>query len=250
MLNTHISGKPDTYFKKLAVWARWFMPRSEAGDFLEDYRELLAGEDEGSALRRFGPPFRAVLAAADKRQAALWHVMFLIMAALLVFPAVLVIDGVYVQLSGLISGHLLSVLLLAWFGVGRESQGSGRMSSGLFSAFLGTALVEALICGVVLFFCKNVSSMWGRYLGQGLRLCTVIFALAGIAGIALSRICDRRWRSVTVLCGAGIAVCLYILSVICSMEPIADPAYSLVMLWRGTVLITGAGILTAGVSLC
>ena len=47
------------YFEKLSLAARWFLPREEAQEMEEDYRDILM-EVEGSeeAVKRFGTPVR------------------------------------------------------------------------------------------------------------------------------------------------------------------------------------------------
>ena len=75
------------YFTKLSLAARWFLPETEAGAVIEDYREILAemGEEEGE--KKFGPPVKAVLKIADKRSVAAWHLAFAAMAVLTLFQA-------------------------------------------------------------------------------------------------------------------------------------------------------------------
>lgn len=240
-----------TYYKRLSRAARWFMPPREARELMEDYREMLAGMDDATAVSRFGMPVRAVLAAAGKRDILSWHGVFLGLVVLLILPAVFVLSGVgYPIMLGMFTGHMLAILLLVWFGMGGRGRGAGRLSNALLGSFCLLSVLDIVLCAVILYFSTHIFASSGLYLGWMLRVCLVLYSIVGIAGVALARISDRRWSAVAVLSAAGIAVCAYILGIICSMDPTSDPAVMLNKLWFNSVLVTAAGILTAVVSLC
>jgi len=80
------------YFERLSLAARWLLPRGEADSMIEDYRDILyevPGPEE--ALKRFGPPWKPVMALADTKKIRRWHLFLILMVFCSLVPFLMIL---------------------------------------------------------------------------------------------------------------------------------------------------------------
>lgn len=237
------------YSEKLSLAARWFLPWGEAEGVIEDYREILReveGPDE--AVKRFGTPVQAVLAAADRKNIAIWHFMLLLSAVLSFLPVFLQIREIYSFPAGLFAAAPLSILVFVWFS-GNKQKKSG-IPKGLAVSCGLLALFFILLCGAMFYFSANPFHPYGRYMGVCLEIVVPVSAISGLMGIACARLFGSKWRAAVILCVTTALASMCCLSLIHCMAPMADPVSALRACSWKCVWISLCGMVLAGMSLC
>ena len=243
------------YFTKLSLAARWFLPETEAGAVIEDYREILAemGEEEGE--KKFGPPVKAVLKIADKRSVAAWHLAFAAMAVLTLFQAHHVACHEYYPMVSLAFNVMTGGILffsLPWgpwknpFSQLKHSKPLLASVAVLLALILGIPLLFGglnwkAMSGTLLFFARR-----GFHLFEIPRYVPIFSAIFSVGSIVLARIASRRWRAPAILGLTLITECLIIISVVGNMDPAAGVREESGSLLAVIVL----GLFGAGAGLC
>ena len=254
--------KQKSYLVQLSRAACWWLPPEEAEEVTADYRDMLAQDPRSyEELRRdFGPPYQAVLRVCSVRPCLRWLAVFCILAACLLFPVVWMYRGyeIYSGVFGwgnMVFGVLLlgAVLSMIWFQ--RGGVRAGKLPRTLFVLL---ALLFALGVGVGVLawsiFSLRILELpyWsvgvGTTITVGLRLISILAALAGLLGLVQARVEDRRWRAVFVL---GLTVLLLIFTLHRAMTwmlPFNDDWWA-PYVWR-MVPLTVMGLVGTGISLC
>lgn len=83
------------YLARLERWARWMLPRAEAEDVVDDYRDIVGDppRSEEDLLRDLGRPRDAIRPLADTRAYRAWLVVFALMAACALLPGLSPLPG-------------------------------------------------------------------------------------------------------------------------------------------------------------
>ena len=248
------------YMSRLARTARWYLPPAEASVVLEDYQEIVQGRSEEVLRRDVGTPKDAVGRIVEIKAYQRWLAVFASLAACVALPMVIAHNNRYWRplIAPAYIGFLClgTILSLWWFR--RNGRREGPLSRGvlllLALILLGMAWVW-LYAGLVLTESWELLGIVSALIppqGVHLTLTAGSFAigLAGIFGLVMARLGDRRWQAVYVLGLSGDLLSLSFWLLLCSMN--MDPS---VPGWKTPFLlqyaaITLLGLIGTGVSLC
>lgn len=246
------------YFKHLTRQVRWRLPAAEAEGVLADYAELLGlrpAEGDGRLVEDLGTPGRAARLLTDRRAYGRWLAVFGWLALCLAAPALLIFRPELCQGWPLLPGVWLVLgmaLSLVQFRPG--AGGRGRpMSRGLGLALVGlAALVAVWAVAMGLLF----SSAWpglpperyGPIARLALCLTGGVGAAAGLAGLVMARVSDRRWSALYLLGLTAAAVCAMVMVFLVRLDATAENWWYPWVLWWGGAL--AAGLVGTGVALC
>lgn len=265
------------YFQMLSLAARWFLPQEEAREMMEDYREILGEVGEEQACQRFGPPKKAVLAAANRRQVVIWHILLVGILLLIFFPAHWVMHSCYYSIEALVMAAVASGTLLFWFGVERPLRPFYQKNKLLLAVAAAMAVLVALFCGSMFFLPSIVTSaihldaVW--IVQDVLRSSVPVLSLLSFGFVLLAKLFHRGWRAVAILCMTLVCLSINVMSILGYMGPTALPDFqeagfllsifnyctnagpANLMSWihvsaSSSLFIGAAGILVAGVGLC
>lgn len=256
--------KSTQYLQRLTWAARWQLPAAEADEVVSDYAELLEEDPRSYEEQRqsFGTPYQAVRLLADGWGYHRWLAVFGVLALCLLFPLLWMYGlSVRVQLSeGIYLFFLLlgGILSLIWFR--RQGRKSAPLSR-LLPLLLGlTALLGLLVCLMAWpvfqprllgsFLTVFAPLQLGTLYRLALETIALLAAAAGLLGLLLARLKDRRWIALYVL---GLAVVLlafllYGLLTSMSLDTAADSwqiPYVVRMAQAGVL-----GLIGMGVALC
>ena len=243
------------YLERISLAARWFLPRKEAENVIDDYRDILSEAGGAEAAReRFGAPLKVVLSVLDRRKALAWNFFF---AAALVFHFMFIYwakNGGYY--NTLILSAVTAALLLWVFGVEKLRDPFRGLPKHLLILSIALALViiamfvpTCFISGSLNFFSRPENWHYAELFYSFIYGCMIFFLLLSLAGIVLARLKDRRWRSVSILSLTAVCVVFYYISIFGNMDPIYDPSTAALNNYE-VVFVTVAGIFAAGVGLC
>ena len=268
----------SSYMTRLERAARWMLPRQEAEDVIDDYRDILSDEE---LSRELGKPWDVIKPLAQKKTYYTWLAVFAVLAACILIPAVsplplgpyfIWFNLFYTGILGfdfcylfLIGGLALSLI---WF----QPQKGEPKTPLPRSIFIALAVLLAVM-GLVWWtfwqmtlypggalanpmFHLSTEFWWslgGDYVGGNLlsfllEWSAVPLAAVGLAALVKARIRDRRWRAVYFLSLSVMMLAFAVLALLTSMDvTAADP-------WTTTrrlcIAITAAGLAGTGVSLC
>ena len=242
------------YLEKLSLAARWFLPYEEAVEIIEDYREMIAGGEDGKAEERFGPPVKAVLKVAEPVKRWVWSLFFAGALVVHFFFIHWARHHTYYNLAALTMAAVIVGLLLYLLGVGKLR----NPFNGLPKRFI-IVLVVFILFIILMFtpsyyllrFCSNPYPwFYDQRFFNFLSGCLVVFSLVSVGGIVLARLIDKRWRAVSILSLTIVVMAMYLLSGFSNMDPRVDLVIYVIMKYHEGNFVAVAGILTAGVSLC
>ncbi|MCI9553546.1 MAG: hypothetical protein HFE94_08440 [Acutalibacter sp.] len=265
------------YFQMLSLAARWFLPQEEAREMMEDYREILNEAGEEQARQRFGPPQKAVLAAADRRQVVIWHLLLAGILLLIFFPAHWVMNSCYYSIEALVMAAVAAGTLLFWFGVERPLRPFYQKNKLLLAVAVVMAVLVALFCGSMFFLPSIVTSaihpdaVW--IVQDVLRTSVPVLSLLSFGFVLLAKLFHRGWRAVAILCMTLVCLSINVMSILGYMGPTTLPDFQeagfLLSFFNyytnagsvdlmglmydsasSSLFIGAAGILVAGVGLC
>ncbi len=255
------------YFAKLSRAARWYLPPREAAEVLEDYRDLIEQEprSEEELRRDVGTPKDAVGQLVQIRTYQKWLMVFAALAVCVLFPAVGPILSrlfwwneifLFVQLDWvyLLAGWILSFV---WFQ--RNGRKEGALPRGIFLAMLiplagmvwsGYIALSAMYWTTELYEFLTKNPLLGSNLHLALLCNGFIAGLAGLFGLILARMRDRRWRAVYALGLAGAVLSMSVWALLSSMDvSFSDTGWQTPILLR-YIAITVLGLVGTGGALC
>ena len=168
-----------SYLDRLAWAARWYLPPAEAREVIDDYQELLAGDQRSQAelVQDLGEPDRAVYMLVRPGAYPRWAVLFLAMAACLGMSTV---QHVYLIPTGL---GILAMIPRLWALV--QARVADRRWRGLYLA----AVTVALLCFAVLSVLRDMDVNGLRVFGGWQAPCLyrwMALAAAGALGTGAS----------------------------------------------------------------
>ena len=262
------------YLSSLSRAARWCLPPAEAAEVLEDYREIVEGRSEEELRREVGAPWETARRLAQPKAHRRWLAVFGTLSVCLLLPMA---DALATELSLLlyrlfqeyylwggapITSRLTvllfplgAVLSLIWFRRGGEKR-SGKVPGGvmplLVLLLLGMAWVWFLAWIILTEQWKIVDFLFpshGRAVQRTLALVILFAGGAGMFALVKARLGDRRWLAVYMMSLAGAGLAIYLWRLLTRMS--FDPSDSWqIPYWIRLGVITAAGLLGTGVSLC
>lgn len=245
-----------SYYQKLSLLARWYLPRKEAEEVLRDYREILGDAGEEGAEERFGSPRKVVLELTDRAQRLWWAGVFALMAFCVLLSLLWLgtrnLDGWFkVQVAAAIFGTVFS---LFFFGMDEKTPMSKPLYAGILTAFLFTAGCLVLIL-FFLFHLDWIFALQGRAGATASRVLMGMIAVSiflSLLGLVFSRIFDRRWRVLYILGLTVIVLCAAVFRILWSMDSPLDLTDFSVQLHLASqfALIFGIGLCAGGIGLC
>ena len=273
------------YMTRLERAARWRLPPQEAEDVIADYRDIVGSppRPEEELHREVGDPEQVVkLLMTPPREYRIWQVVFTVMAACILIPAISPLPGgpwfvfhnLFPHYGTLPLGFCFVVvgliLSLVWF---RPQKGEPKAP--LPRPVIVTLIVElALMAAVwwciyqlaqypdgILFQPALVTTWFDARIGQTtLHLYWVADALewggaavgvVGVVGLVKARTRNRRWRAVYCMSLSLMMLALCVLSLYSFMDPTEGGRATVEAFTRQcSAVITILGILGTGVSLC
>lgn len=268
------------YMAQLERWARWYLPRTEAGDVIADYRDIIGNppRSDEELLRDLGKPRNAVKPLAQPKQYCAWLAVFTVMAACLLLPASgpLPLGAHRLYYSLFFSPWfwlflLVGIILpLTWFRPQKGEKKTPLPRSILiilavllvFTGFLWwvfyqlTLIPDTVLLNPIFQLPPDVWIPMGGYLAGGnmvpilLAWSAVPLAVVGITGLVKARVRDRRWRAVYVLSLSALLLALRVESCLSRMDPSAALESQFAEAMAIMIEITAAGLLGTGVALC
>lgn len=261
-----------SYLDRLARAARWYLPPAEAGEVIDDYRELLAGDwrSQAELVRDLGEPDRAAYMLVRPGAYPRWAVLFLAMAACLVLPAASLVNP---ELWSFFNGYLyrfpvpeiFMVLTLGLLFLSRRALCSpaGRRPKGLVLTVVLLFLAGLAVTGwfwwvfylspeemKALVACLGMSTVQHVYLIP--MVLGILAVIPGLWALVQARVADRRWRGLYLAAVTVALLCFAVLSVLRDMDVNGLRAlggWQAPYLYRWLAL-AAAGALGTGVSLC
>lgn len=146
------------YLERLSLAARWFLPRKEADELIDDYRGILSDLPEGKDPRgMFGAPLEFVSSLSDPKSLRRWHIALCFMLFCALFPPIsfalhhfdYVDAGVFYSL--MVCVPLLWIMLeVIW----------SRTSSPNFLSFIAEIVAMGVV--VVIFLCNPAELVYWK----------------------------------------------------------------------------------------
>lgn len=262
----------------LSQAARWRLPAQEAEEVIADYQELLAERPrtEEELYRDLGDPVQAVWLLVQPKAYWRWKVVFAVLSACLLLPAISPQPGMYFlwrmftqhyTSASRFAGTLVLGLIVSfvWF---RREKGPGKAFPQ--KMFIPLFLLLAAIAGVWYLACLTMfhpeglvrlteqhGDGWlsyvpqaGQTIGVMLERGVLLAALAGEFGLWKARVDGRRWQAVYMLSLTLVTLAVSLLALLTRMTlDISVETWYLPWL-RQFLLVTVAGLVGTGVSLC
>lgn len=269
--------------------ARWYLPRAEADEVIDDYREMLAGDvrSEEELCRDLGKPRSAVRLLVQPKLYRVWLGVFLMLSACLVLPGISPLPLVDYRLWRYLFDYLHFSRPLALLGVVGAVvwfRWKGHREKKLPKAIcvFGAAILVYFVTIMAVNWAwmhdpGGFSEMWGqmpvyvlwvRIGPEGYTMSRAVhmltdtlmwigglgMVLAGMYALVKARTEDRRWAGVYVLAMTAMLVSLSTLALMTSMDvSVAYPPviwqYFSSIFYTYTV-IGAAGLVGTGVALC
>lgn len=252
----------STYYLQRLTWAaRWRLPAAEAGEVVSDYAELLEGDRRTyeEQCRALGTPRDAVRLLSTGWTYRRWLAVFAALALCLLLPLLWMYGLSYrYQLSRgaylffLLPGVVLSLIWFRWMG-GKSGTVPRRLPVLLgLTALLGLLVALMAVPAFSPRLLEPLASVIpARWLGRvyHLALCTIglLAAAAGLAGLVLARLEDRRWISLYVLGLTVLLLAFVLYSLLSSMDLSAlnedwQGPYRMRMVQAGILGLAGTGV--------
>lgn len=107
--------KGFSYFQRLSLAARWSLPQSEAGELIEDYRDILADlPREKDPQEMFGAPWAFVSGLSDPKSLRRWHIALCFMLFCALFPPTSYVMHDFDYVDGGVFFNLMICAPLLW----------------------------------------------------------------------------------------------------------------------------------------
>lgn len=152
--------KGFSYFQRLSLAARWALPQKEAGELIEDYRDILADLPEEKNPREvFGAPWAFVSGLSGAKSLRRWHIALCFMLFCALFPPISYMVHDFNYADGGVFLNLLICAPLLW--VMLEIIWSRAQTPSLLS-FLAEIVAVAL-AGVVFLLNQADLLYWGLF---------------------------------------------------------------------------------------
>lgn len=256
--------KQKSYLAQLSRTARWHLLPQEADEVTADYRDMLAQDSRSyeELCRDFGPPYQAVLRVCPPKDYAQWLIVFGILAACLILPAIsmfvqslwgffeIYLGRLHMHWVFLCVGLLLS-LVWFWF--------RGERNRPLSKALpLLMVLLVVLLTGISILVWYSVITFTPLIIPLNMvnpvgtrvyMLMAVVAAIAGMYGLIKARLGDRRWRALYALGLTAVMLCMSALALLWDMD-VSITMNRWVFWFRRPILIAAVGLVGTGVSLC
>lgn len=271
-----------SWLDRLSSAARWRLGAKEAGEVIDDYREIVGGtpRSEEELVRDLGKPLDAVKPLTDQKAYRIWLAVFVVLAACIVLPGTSPLPGAYYRWHWLFRNrpfgvHLGAVLALlgtagaiVWFRLkGSKSDKLPRAVPVLLAVVL-VWLVLVLGAGWAwMHDPQGFAEMWGeapvrvlwRELGYSVYRSVALLGDAvmwigglgmtviGVIALVKARTKDRRWAAVYVLAMAAMLVAMEQMALMGNMdlestEWAALSPYFYSWAWMATVGLVGTGV--------
>lgn len=231
-----------SYLKKLGLIARWFLPPQDADEVVEDYAVLLAnGKEPGGGM---GTPMEAVRELRWGSSYYRWLAAFGCMILCLALPALSVVCERFALPVLLLS---IPGVILAFKTLRRDGRAGNGRPGGLLPALGLLLAAAAAVAAVSLYFLLSAAPVNGRVLDGLLKAVVLVSLLAGVAGLVLARIADRRWRALFLLSLTAVlflALLHQLLHTLSAAVSIYDP------LLVGGLILAAAGLLLTRRGMC
>lgn len=264
------------YLSRLSRAARWYLPPAEAAEVVEDYQDIVGREprSEEELRRDLGTPGAAARQLAQPKAYRRWLIVFFILAAGLLLPAVdlflselwglaFILFHIDLPLDGLADSSRYAelffpvgiLLSFVWFQRnGRKGQTfPKKILLGFPLVLLGMAWVWFLAWIV---FEEHFEMSQFLFPDRGwivrliLDLNLLIAGVTGMTGLVLARLRDRRWRAVYVWALTGAMLSIFLLKFLTSMNFDGFRGGWQIPYWTQLSVLTAAGIFGTAVSLC
>lgn len=264
--NSSVSEKE--YLSRFALAVRWRLGAQEAAEAIEDYRELLACEQDAAQtpVQRFGTPVQAARLLVNWKAYLQWLAAFAVMSISVLWMAAGVWSdrGVYAwfpmwMMDGIVRAAVLmgTGTLAALWGFRRRERVGVPVRRVLW-ALAAIAAVGAAAAACIAYFCVELLPRTEELTPQEIdsAVCTLhavmycagaVLAAAALAALIAARFEGRRWRAAYVLALCLLAA-LTVVAVI--FRHLSDPDAFPIALWRNIAPFGLAGLVLTGVSLC
>lgn len=277
-----------SWLDRLSAAARWRLGAKEAGEVIDDYREIVGGtpRSEEELVRDLGKPLDAVKPLTDQKAYRIWLAVFVVLAACIVLPGTSPLPGAYYRwywlfvsrpfgviqpgaallvlgaagaivwfrLKGSKSDKLpravpvLLVVLLVWLALVLGASWAWLHDPLAFAEMWGKAPVRVLWWELGYSVYRSVALLDDALMWGGGLGMTII----GIFALVKARTEDRRWAAVYVLAMTAMLVALKQLAVLTDMSPHMPRGEWPVLFgyFYRWVTMAAVGLVGTGVALC
>lgn len=266
--------------------ARWYLGAKDAGEVIEDYRDILSGDARRSEelVRDLGKPLDAVKPLMDRNAYRVWLAVFIVLAACIVLPGTSPLPGGFTlwnwlfenRLFGCPLGAVLALLgaagAVVWFRwKGSKSEKLPRAVPVLLAVVLVWLVLVLGASWAWLHDPLGFAEMWGKVparvlwweLGWSVYRSVALLgdALTWIGGLGMTvigifalvkaRTDDRRWAAVYVLAMTAMLVALKQLAVMSNMSLELGHEWAVLSgCFYRWVTLAALGLVGTGVALC
>lgn len=278
--------KRKSWLDRFSRAARWRLGAKDAGEVIEDYRDILSGDTRRSEelVRDLGKPLDAVKALVDRKTYRVWLAVFIALAACIVLPGTSPLPGAVYRWHWLFENRPFGVQLgmvlallgaagaVVWFRLrGSKSEKLPR-AAGVLLAVVLVWLVLILGAGWAwLHDPLGFAEMWGRAPARVLwwelgwsvyrsvaLLCDALewggglgMTVIGIFALVKARMGDRRWAAVYVLAMTAMLVAMKQLAVMNNVSLVSGHEWAVVSgYFYRWVTMAAVGLVGTGVALC
>lgn len=275
-----------SWLDRLSSAARWRLGAKEAGEVIDDYREIVGGtpRSEEELVRDLGKPLDAVKPLTDQKAYRIWLAVFVVLAACIVLPGTSPLPGAYYRWYWLFvsrpfgviqPGAALLVLgaagAIVWFRLkGSKSDKLPRAVPVLLAVVL-VWLVLVLGAGWAwMHDPQGFAEMWGeapvrvlwRELGYSVYRSVALLGDAvmwigglgmtviGVIALVKARTKDRRWAAVYVLAMAAMLVAMEQMALMGNMDLESTEWAALSPYFYSWAWMATVGLVGTGVALC
>lgn len=193
------------YMSRLRRWARWYLGAEEAVEVISDYEELAAGRSDEALARDLGAPRKAMRQLVDKATFSRWYRGGLFpMGLLSLIPLLYLLFGCFPRtLSGCLIPCAGCLFALWYWGV-KPRTPRVPLPKGLLPALLALLLVFLAVSAFLQWLLRIPYTglefpAWLIGWHHAVGILCALFVAAGIYGMVLARMYDRRWRALYIL---------------------------------------------------
>lgn len=267
-------ARTGTYMRRLTWAARWQLTPAEAQTMLDDYEEILnhSSYSEDEIPGELSAPWQAARLLAEPRHYRRWLVVFTLLSACLLLPALspagpmldlweLLRYSPFLQMLLFLLGLTLSFF---WFQATGVRKAENKLPKGMLPLLLllsAASLVTWAAIYLILFRAQELVHITqqmengtfpyplhpSQILVWILKSICFLSALAGEYGLIQARLADRRWRALYTL---GITTCFLSLAILMALTSLYFPVDWRSSCMQSCILLTVAGLAGTGASLC
>lgn len=211
----------QVYMSRLRRAARWYLP--DAAEVIADYEELAAERSDAELERDLGTPRAVVSPLIERKELYRWYALLGLMALTGLCPLLRMCFGVFPRtLSGCFI-PLAGCLFAAWYwGLKPQTPRAPlpkRLLPALLALLLASLAVSAFLRWLLSFsYAENAFPTWLIGWNHPVTLFCALFVAAGLLGLVLARMLDRRWRALYLLAMTALSMTVTLMKPLCSLS--------------------------------